>query len=114
MGYKYCHFFSVADGHGQNGRDVSSLLKHRLPFWIDANMRQLSQENGIEQHMYPEAHLVDDAMTRAFEESNKEVYAQVSDVRFSGSTCTSLMVMGRKVFVANVGDSRSILVKSNT
>jgi serine/threonine protein phosphatase PrpC len=26
-GLKYCHFFSVADGHGQNGEKVSGFLK---------------------------------------------------------------------------------------
>ena len=31
MGLRHCHFFSVCDGHGSNGREVSSLLKHRLP-----------------------------------------------------------------------------------
>lgn len=35
----------------------------------------------------------------------------VSDVRFSGSTCTSLMTYGRKLYVANVGDSRSIIIR---
>lgn len=31
---------------------------------------------------------------------------------FSGSTCVSLMTYGRKVFVANVGDSRAIIIRS--
>lgn len=35
MGLKHCHFFSVCDGHGQNGREVSGLLKHRLPFHVE-------------------------------------------------------------------------------
>jgi len=26
-GLKYCHFFAVADGHGQYGREVSSYIK---------------------------------------------------------------------------------------
>jgi serine/threonine protein phosphatase PrpC len=52
-------------------------------------------------------------LTKAFESSNKEVYSMVSDVRFSGSTCVSLVTYGRKLFVANVGDSRAILIRSN-
>ena len=36
----------------------------------------------------------------------------VSDVRFSGSTCTSMISYGRKVYCANVGDSRTILIKA--
>ena len=31
MGLKYFHFFAACDGHGSNGREVSSFLKHRLP-----------------------------------------------------------------------------------
>ena len=50
-------------------------------------------------------------MTKAFSDSNKEVYAMVSDVRFSGSTCVSLLTYGKKVYVANVGDSRAIVIR---
>lgn len=51
------------------------------------------------------------SLTKAFADTNKEVYAMVSDVRFSGSTCVSVLTFGRKVFVANVGDSRAILIR---
>ena len=40
MGLKHCHFFSVCDGHGQNGREVSGLLKHRLPFHVENQMKK--------------------------------------------------------------------------
>ena len=39
MGLKHCHFFAVCDGHGSNGRDVSSFLKHRLPMYIEKNLQ---------------------------------------------------------------------------
>ena len=39
MGLKHCHFFSVCDGHGSNGREVSSFLKHRLPIFIEAQLK---------------------------------------------------------------------------
>ncbi len=29
--HNYRHFFGVADGHGQNGKDVSHFIKLRLP-----------------------------------------------------------------------------------
>ena len=48
-----------------------------------------------------------------FEDANKEVYSMVSDVRFSGSTCTSIITYGKKVYCANVGDSRTILIRAN-
>jgi serine/threonine protein phosphatase PrpC len=31
----------------------------------------------------------------------------------SGSTCVSLMTIGRRLFIANVGDSRAIIIKGN-
>lgn len=34
------------------------------------------------------------------------------DTRYSGSTCVSVMTIGKKLFVANVGDSRGIVIKS--
>ena len=50
-------------------------------------------------------------LTKAFSDTNKEVYTMVSDVRFSGSTCVSLLTFGRRIFVANVGDSRAITIR---
>ena len=32
LNLRHSHFFSVCDGHGHNGQEVSGLLKHRLPF----------------------------------------------------------------------------------
>ena len=34
------------------------------------------------------------------------------DTRYSGSTCVSVLTMGRKLYLANVGDSRAILIAS--
>lgn len=33
-------------------------------------------------------------------------------MRFSGSTCVAVLIVGNKVFCANVGDSRAVLVRS--
>jgi len=50
-------------------------------------------------------------MEKAFSDTNKEVYAMVNDVRFSGSTCVSVLTYGKKVYVANVGDSRAMVLR---
>ena len=36
-----------------------------------------------------------------------------TDVRYSGSTCVSVMTYGRHLFIANVGDSRAIIIKQD-
>ena len=34
-------------------------------------------------------------------------------VRFSGSTCVSIMTYGRHLYIANLGDSRAIIISEN-
>lgn len=38
-GESYQHLFSVCDGHGQNGHDVSGLIKQRLPVYLDKELQ---------------------------------------------------------------------------
>ena len=86
-------------------------MKHRLPFQIEKFLK-----DGLSQHSmneYPDNELIKTALTKAFAEANNEVYNMVQDVRFSGSTCTSVITYGRKLFCANVGDSRTILIRAN-
>lgn len=52
------------------------------------------------------------ALTGAFEVCNQEVYSMIADVRFSGSTCVSCITFGRKLYCANVGDSRGIVIRA--
>jgi len=33
------------------------------------------------------------------------------NIRFSGSTCVSVLIVGTKVFCSNVGDSRAVLAR---
>jgi len=60
---------------------------------------------------YPDFETVRKSLHDAFVVANDECYKMVSDVRFSGSTCTSIITYGRKVYCANVGDSRTILIR---
>ena len=36
---KFCHFFSVCDGHGQYGKEVSSFLKARLVKYLEEEIK---------------------------------------------------------------------------
>jgi len=110
MGLRHCHFFAVADGHGTNGREVSSLLKHRLPHNIETDLKRNLE--GHDFTTYPSYQKVRAALKTGFETANQEVYSMGTDVRFSGSTCVSLMTYGRHLYMANVGDSRAIVVRA--
>lgn len=51
------------------------------------------------------------AFNNAFLNCNEEMFKGAMDIRFSGSTCVSIMTLGQKLFCVNVGDSRGIVVK---
>ena len=36
-----------------------------------------------------------------------------TDVRYSGSTCVSVLTYGRHLFIGNVGDSRAIIIRQD-
>ena len=72
MGLKHCHFFSVCDGHGQNGREVSGLLKHRLPFHVENNMKKNLGTHDFTKD-YPDSSIVYKSMLDAFHTSQQEV-----------------------------------------
>ena len=111
MGLKHCHFFAVCDGHGSNGRDVSSFLKHRLPMFIENNLQDQLGDHDLAQ--YPSLTKVHPAMTQGFAQANSEVCSMGTDVRYSGSTCVSVLTYGRHLFIANVGDSRAIIIRQD-
>lgn len=115
-GMKYLHFFSVCDGHGQYGREVSTFLKKRLPQYFEHELKYVLQkyteENTRAQQNEPLN--TDDiciAFNNAFLDCNEELCSGILDVRFSGSTCVTLITLGQKLFCSNVGDSRAIVVK---
>ena len=81
MGLKHCHFFSVCDGHGQNGREVSGLLKHRLPFHVEACMKKNLSSHDFKE--YPNPKNVYESLKEAFGICQEEVCNMPQDTRYS-------------------------------
>jgi len=77
MGLRYFHFFAVCDGHGQQGREVSNLLKHRLPFYVDNNCKTYVRGDA-----YPMLSDMDRVFQLSFAEANRELHQSGIDIRF--------------------------------
>ena len=45
---------------------------------------------------------------------DKGIFIALLILWFSGSTCVSLLIFSRKLFIGNVGDSRAIIIKFNS
>ncbi|KAJ9537280.1 hypothetical protein OSB04_030013, partial [Centaurea solstitialis] len=90
------HFFGVFDGHGQSGTQCANFAKDRL-------IEILCSDDGLLED--PAA-----AFTSAFATTNLELHAsEVIDDAMSGTTAIVALVIGDRLFVANVGDSRAVI-----
>lgn len=93
----HCHLFGVCDGHGQFGKEISEFIKDRFPFllsniptFIDNPQQAFISAAGILQ---------------------TEIIKKRFDTTFSGSTLNAVLILGQKIYCANIGDSRAVLGK---
>lgn len=92
------HYFGVWDGHGQNGKDVSTLVKAQLPQYL-------------EEYLYSTKLDVRESLRCTFLDCNKELMNNGKfDVYLSGTTCWTALFYGNHMYWANSGDSRAIIV----
>ncbi|XP_010546902.1 PREDICTED: probable protein phosphatase 2C 35 [Tarenaya hassleriana] len=95
QGNPNAHFFGVFDGHGVFGAQCSNFVKERV---VD-----MLSEDPV---------LFDDpekAYKSAFLRTNEELHDSDIDDSMSGTTAITVLVVGDKLYVANVGDSRAVL-----
>ncbi|KAG2321453.1 hypothetical protein Bca52824_014666 [Brassica carinata] len=89
------HLFGVFDGHGVFGTQCSNFVKERV-------VELLSEDAALLED--PEK-----AYKSAFLRVNKELHDSEIDDSMSGTTAITVLVVGDKIYVANVGDSRAVL-----
>ncbi|XP_044498045.1 probable protein phosphatase 2C 35 [Mangifera indica] len=89
------HFFGVFDGHGQFGTQCSNFVQQKLievlenePLLLDDPVR---------------------AYNAAFQTVNNELHMSEIDDTMSGTTAITVLLIGDKIYVANVGDSRAVI-----
>ena len=96
-GHPNLHLFGVFDGHGDQGTPCSQFSRDRLAY-------------NLLKH---EALTTDPARAfyDAFVLTNDELHRSPIDDSMSGSTGIVVLMNGRKLYTANVGDSRAVLAE---
>jgi len=88
--------FAIFDGH----------LGENVPAYLQKNLFS-NILNDEEFRTHP-----DRAITKAYETTDQAILSHTPDLGQGGSTAvTAILVNGRKLWVANVGDSRAVLLK---
>lgn len=109
--YRRTHFFAVCDGHGVFGREVSDFVKNQLAHNVEQNIKQTFDLAKMQQRVVDSTE-VKEQLTKSFVAVQDGLFRDSKlNLRFSGSTCVSVLIVGNKIFCSNVGDSRAILVR---
>lgn len=94
------HFFGVFDGHGKAGDHCALYAREHVPV-------NLAMSEGFSRGDYEQA-FKDSYIQTNSEMHQQEKHGKFSDM-MSGTTAISALIVGRTLYVANVGDSRAIL-----
>ena len=109
--YRRTHFFAVCDGHGLFGKEVSEYIRASLSTQVEKEIKNIFDQAKSQQRVV-DSNEVKDALAKSFETTNKGLYSDSGiDIYFSGSTCVTVLIVGNKIFCANVGDSRAVLAR---
>lgn len=101
----------MADGHGVHGKDVSEFVRNKLASSVEKEIKSIFDQAKTQQRVV-DSNEVKDALAKSFEGTSKGLYNDSGiDIYFSGSTCVSVLIVGNKIFCANVGDSRAVLAR---
>eukprot|EP00249_Psilotum_nudum_P021665 c28194_g2_i1 orf=785-4045(-) len=91
------HFFGVFDGHGEYGTQCSQFVKKFLCETLISNSHFRSD--------------VVQAYHTALTSTNAQLHHHAIDDSMSGTTSITVLVRGKRLYVANVGDSRAVLAE---
>lgn len=74
---------------------MSNFIKKHLPVALKEEFQKDNLLFCTELSKYPSSEKVSDALISAFFSTNDELHKQPFDVRFSGSTCVTTLVIGK-------------------
>eukprot|EP00602_Paraphysomonas_sp_CaronLab_P009421 CAMPEP_0185029392 /NCGR_PEP_ID=MMETSP1103-20130426/15671_1 /TAXON_ID=36769 /ORGANISM="Paraphysomonas bandaiensis, Strain Caron Lab Isolate" /LENGTH=986 /DNA_ID=CAMNT_0027564111 /DNA_START=302 /DNA_END=3262 /DNA_ORIENTATION=+ len=103
-GVKDASFFAVYDGHGKEGHLCAQYVRDKLPMAIKDAL--CSQEALSNENIRDTLHTVHVATNQKLHDDRRV------DDSLSGTTSISVLFLGSKMLVSNVGDSRCIIVSS--
>lgn len=119
-GRPHVHMFAVFDGHGPVGHLVSSFAKTRVPELVADLVRDMDSNCALLTCDHPldavdrtgEMRVTAKGLSRVFNQVQAELGLRGIEASLSGTTAVVVLFFGQHAVVANVGDSRCVLGRS--
>ena len=93
----------VYDGHGQHGHHVSKFIKERIALEVGRlGDSELADDTSAARELFNAHHRANEALKKSG-----------IDCSLSGSTAVTCLKRGRRLLIANVGDSRAVLGRAS-
>ncbi|GMF14910.1 unnamed protein product [Phytophthora lilii] len=109
-------FFSVFDGHGPQGAFVSHFVREQYHRALaDAYAELIPRVSGGNKAsvLTRKASVTCDVVSEMFQQAARAVVDRLAesaiDISVSGTTAVAMLVRGKDVFIANIGDSRAVV-----
>ena len=111
---KNFNIYILCDGHGRDGHYVSKYITENIISMISSHSLKVFHKNVEE---------IYNALIKNNYQLIKDIFSQIDiclslqkdfDTEKSGCTCILILQIGSKIISANIGDSRAILVYSNS
>ena len=99
-------YIGVCDGHGKYGAEISQFLSKTLP----KKVNNLILKQNIKYLNYEPINNLSKIIAYAYVGVDKDLNKCIKSY-ISGSTCGSILFLGRRIISINVGDSRAIMGK---
>jgi protein phosphatase 1L len=101
--------YTVIDGHG--GDWAAHFIRKRLENEIRTQLND--PVKGIKKYKGSVNECITNALRKTFMIIDEEYYNAMPEIAFRcGATCCCVVIIGNRVFCANVGDSRAVLCRS--
>ena len=113
----FIHLFAVADGHGSSGQEIAQFVEKEFHPQLEESLvdyliaGRSAGARGKLDYNQPDTTDIKAAIKEAFAKIEEKLSWLTIDIKYSGSTLTGVLLFGEKLYVFNLGDSRTILVR---
>lgn len=97
------HFFAVFDGHGSAGKEASNTASDIMLAYIERRKKKIENFKTDKQRYK--------FLLRMFDSTESKMKKSGIDLQVSGTTCNAVFIQDCSIYIANLGDSASVLAR---